>query len=309
MNIRNTKIIAITGIMLFMISSCFKDETADQKAEEMSLLKDYVKTNNITETPTASGLYYIETLTGSGESAMANTWMEIKYTGRLLTTNDIVMTNDMQLAKDNSLYVASNFYGPTRLKLGKISYSGLNEGILKMKEGGKARMILPSKLAQGGAAAANIPAYSTIIFDIELVSVIPDMRSFEDTLLVAYLNANEISTDSTSTGVYMKTTTEGTGNFPATGNTVSVSYTGKFLNGRIFDSSSKTFSFTIGTDATIKGFEEGVKLMKKGGSATIVIPFYNAYGEFGLLNNYDRTILIPPFSTLVFDLSLTNISK
>jgi FKBP-type peptidyl-prolyl cis-trans isomerase len=169
-------------------------------------------------------------------------------------------------------------------------------------------MIFPSDLGIGGNSTQLIPAYSSFIFDIELLNVIYSPRRFEDSLMMAYLTANEFSLDSTDTGIYFKETEAGDGDFPEKYDEVTVSYTGKFLNGDVFDGTGKSFSFTIGTGAVIPGFEEGVKMIRKNGSATVVIPYYYAYGEAGRLDNQYRSV-IPPFTTLVFDLSLTNIAK
>jgi FKBP-type peptidyl-prolyl cis-trans isomerase len=314
MNIRNISIAAFAGIIILSFTSCFKDETGlskadeDRKANEQGILDEYIATNNITEIPNADGLYYIETLKGTGDSARMNTWMEIKFTGRLVSTNAVVMTNDSATAQSSSLYSTSAFYGPTRLILGQISYDGLNQGLIKMREGGKARLIFPSSLGLGQQSSQNIPSFSSMIFDVELVKVIPDTRAYENSRMMAYLEKDSISTDSTASGIYIKTKVAGTGDFPVSGNQVTVSYKGKFMSGRVFDSGAKPFTLVIGGNGAITGFEEGVKLVKKGGSATIVIPYYYAYGEFGRVDAYYRT-LIPPFATLVFDISVTDIVK
>ncbi len=308
MNIRNITITLLTGIMVFSVSSCLKDESEAQKAEEMRILENYILTNNILVTPTESGLYYIESLAGTGDSAKVGSWMEIQFTGRLLSNNQVVMTSDMQVAKDHNIHNPAIYYGPTRLVLGQISYEGLNQGIAMMKEGGKARLIFPSDLGLGGQSSVVIPAYSSMIFDIELLEVIPDISSYERELMLAYLEANDISTDSTGSGIYFKETVVGTGDQPDDGDLVTLTYTGKLMNGIEFDNSGKSFSFHIGRHEVIPGFEEAVKLMRKDGSATVVIPYYYAYGEYGRLDSYYRSV-IPPFTTLVFDLHITSITK
>ena len=313
MNIRNISLAAFAGIMVLSFTSCMKIDDSEQKADEerkaneQNILNDYIANNNILVTPGSSGLYYIETLAGTGDTAKLKNWIEIKYTGHLVSNNSVTMTNDMQIAKDNGLYSASYFYGQTRLKLGEISMAGLNQGIGMMREGGKARLIFPSSLGLGGLSSQTIPSYSSMIFDIELLKVIPDIKMYEDSLMMDYLVADSISTDSIH-GIFIHTATEGTGEFPATGDRVTVTYKGKFMNGRVFDPGSMPFVLTIGGGNSIKGFEEGVKMVKEGGSATIVIPFYYAYGEYGRVDNYNRT-LIPPFTTLVFDISVTEIVK
>jgi FKBP-type peptidyl-prolyl cis-trans isomerase FkpA len=314
MNIRNTSLAILSGILILSVSSCLKVDDAQQKADaerkanEQAILDDYISTNNITVTPSTSGLYYIETLAGTGDSAKLDTWMEIKFTGRLVSTNAVVMTNDSATAVSNSLYSASGFYGTTRLILGQVSYEGLNQGIKMMQEGGKARFIFPSSLGLGSLSVQGIPSYSSLIFDVELVKVIPDIKSYENGLMMKYLIADSIDSDSTASGIFIKNKVIGSGDLPATGNQVTVTYKGKFMSGRIFDAGAQPYSLIIGRENSIPGFEEGVKLIRKGGSATVVIPYYYAYGEFGRVDSYYRTI-IPPFTTLVFDITVTDIVK
>jgi FKBP-type peptidyl-prolyl cis-trans isomerase FkpA len=311
MNIKNITNVALVGIIILSVSSCMKDDSEAKKREEKKLLEEYILSNYSTATPNESGLYYIETKAGTGDSVKYGKWMEIKYTGRLVASNDIVMTSDLQVAKDNNIYTQGIYYGPSRQIQG-YWYKGLNEGISMMREGGKARLIFNSELGQGGYDSKMIPAYSSMIFDIELVKVIPDIEAYEKGLLMDYLQKDSISTDSTESGIYFKSKVTGTGDLPASGKVVTLSYKGKFLNGTVFDPGTKPITITIGGGSVITGFEEGVKLTRKGGSSTIVIPYYYAYGESGYMvydSNYRiyRTV-IPPFTTLVFDITVTTIS-
>ncbi|HRW68459.1 FKBP-type peptidyl-prolyl cis-trans isomerase, partial [Lentimicrobium sp.] len=59
-------------------------EKLKAKAEEAGKIQSYIKNNNITVKPTASGLYYIETLKGTGESPVAGKTVKVHYTGTLL---------------------------------------------------------------------------------------------------------------------------------------------------------------------------------------------------------------------------------
>jgi len=103
-------------------------------------------------------------------------------------------------------------------------------------------------------------------------------------------------------GVERKTTKPGNGqDFPKTGQTVTVHYTGTLTDGSKFDSSrdrGKPFQFKIGTGAVIKGWDEGVAQMSKGECATLTCSPDYGYGAKGYPG------VIPPNATLVFDVEL-----
>jgi FKBP-type peptidyl-prolyl cis-trans isomerase len=131
-----------------------------------------------------------------------------------------------------------------------------------------------------------------------------DLRKKEEAALQKYLDDNNITTQPEASGLYYIETTAGTGDHPVSGNTVSVHYTGKFLDGNVFDSSAgrNPIDFTLGVGQVIAGWDEGIALMKKGGKATLIIPSYLAYGPTGRNS-------IPPYSTLVFDVELVYIGN
>jgi FKBP-type peptidyl-prolyl cis-trans isomerase len=95
--------------------------------------------------------------------------------------------------------------------------------------------------------------------------------------------------------------TVGTGRAVASGDTVSVHYTGTLMNGKKFDSSRdrKTpFEFKVGVGAVIKGWDQGVVGMKIGGKRKLTIPSALAYGEKG------QPPTIPANAPLKFDIEL-----
>ena len=94
----------------------------------------------------------------------------------------------------------------------------------------------------------------------------------------------------------------GTGASPATGQTVTVQYTGWLTNGTKFDSSrdrGQPFTFPIGQGQVIAGWDEGVATMRVGGKRRLVIPGALAYGA-----NPPPGSPITANATLVFDVEL-----
>ncbi len=109
---------------------------------------------------------------------------------------------------------------------------------------------------------------------------------------------------STGTGLLYEVVTEGSGNHPAVTDKVTVHYTGKLINGKVFDSSvERGEPSTFGLNQVIPGWTEGLQLMTPGSKYTFYIPHYLAYGEQGAGQN------IPPFSSLIFEVELISVAQ
>ncbi|XP_042459415.1 70 kDa peptidyl-prolyl isomerase-like [Zingiber officinale] len=108
-------------------------------------------------------------------------------------------------------------------------------------------------------------------------------------------------------GLKKKLVKEGEGwDMPEVGDEVEVHYTGTLLDGTKFDSSrdrDTPFKFKLGQGQVIKGWDQGIKTMKKGENAIFTIPPDLAYGESG------SPPTIPPNATLQFDVELLSWSS
>ncbi len=132
-------------------------ETA--KREEPAKIQNYLKANKITVAPTASGLYYVEIKKGTGPQAAAGKTVSVHYTGTLIDGKKFDSSVDRKK--------------PFEFVLGQGQViPGWDEGIAMMKKGGKAKLIIPSKLAYGESGSAPvIPPSAPLIFDVELLDV------------------------------------------------------------------------------------------------------------------------------------------
>ena len=107
----------------------------------------------------------------------------------------------------------------------------------------------------------------------------------------------------TKSGLQYKVLKEGKGETPKDTDQVKVHYTGKLVDGTVFDSSvERGQPATFGVTQVIKGWIEGLQLMKPGAKYQFVIPSELGYGERGSRS-------IPPASTLVFEVELLEIIK
>lgn len=121
----------------------------------------------------------------------------------------------------------------------------------------------------------------------------------------AFLNENgkraEVKT--TPSGLQYEVLREGEGAQPEAGDQVTVHYTGKLIDGTVFDSSEERGEpATFGVNQVIPGWVEALQLMKAGAKWRLFIPSNLAYGPNGAGN------IIGPNSTLIFDVELISVA-
>ncbi len=122
----------------------------------------------------------------------------------------------------------------------------------------------------------------------------------------AFLAENKKNADvkETASGLQYVVVKEGEGAQPTAEDEVTVHYTGKLIDGTVFDSSvNRGEPATFPLNRVIPGWTEGVQLMKEGAKYTFFIPSDLAYGPQGIPN------AIPPHSTLIFEVELIKVVK
>jgi FKBP-type peptidyl-prolyl cis-trans isomerase FkpA len=129
--------------------------------------------------------------------------------------------------------------------------------------------------------------------------------SVQETLLIrAWVDAtkkNSYAVDSTTTGMYYVIEKVGTGAVAQAGNSVTIAYTGKFLDGTTFDaSSSYTYVHKGASSRMIPGWEDAIEKLSKGGKGVFLIPSAQAYGPNGYM-------VVPPYTPLLFGIEILEI--
>ena len=115
-------------------------------------------------------------------------------------------------------------------------------------------------------------------------------------------NAKKEGVKTTASGLQYKVLVEGKGTSPVATDQVKVHYRGTTIDGKVFDSSyDRGQPATFGLNQVIKGWTEGVALMKPGAKFEFYIPYELAYGERGAGAN------IPPYATLIFQVELLEV--
>ncbi len=121
----------------------------------------------------------------------------------------------------------------------------------------------------------------------------------DQNIILEYLTNNSLNFESTESGIYYSIEKQGEGEHPTEKHVVETHYKGTLLDGKVFDSSydrGEPIEFPL--TAVIKGWQEAIPLLKKGGKGTFIIPSSLAYGTRGAGRD------IPPNSVLIFDVEL-----
>lgn len=241
------------------------------------------KMSNAITTP--SGLTYEILTKGNGKAPVKGGTVTVHYTGKL--TNDTVFDSSVQRGQPFSF----------KLGVGQV-IKGWDEGIALLHVGDKARLTIPANLGYGERAAGKIPPNSTLIFDVELLGT-------KDPFVPVPFDVKGKDTVTTASGLQMiKILSNPSGTAPSAGKNVEVHYTGYLVDGKVFDSSlerEKPIQFPLGQGYVIKGWDEGISLLKTGEKARFIIPSNIAYGDAG------RPPVIPAKATLIFDVELVSV--
>jgi len=299
---------------IIILQSCSDDnDYDDQKKLDNQLILDYLSEHNIEAEKAESGYYYeVLTANESGAEVGDEDIVSVYYKMTLLDGKKI-----------DSIVEGTD--QPLKFKMTSESLIpiGLRFGSSKMKEGEKFRFFIPSHLAYANYSYGSLfPANSIFIVESKIVKIETEneQKVVDDNLIIDYIADNNIENiEKTTSGLYYKNVTEGIGNNPVIGNTVKIKFVAEYLNGDLFDKTvgSNTFNFIVGNNTVIKGIEEGIKLMKKGETATFILPSHLGYDESlqifpeivredlwekGLI--YEKAL---PFSILKFDIELVDI--
>ncbi len=156
----------IIASIILGFASCKKTTLQIAIADEKVLLDKYINKYHKGITPTSSGLYYIETKKGTGDSIVTGNYVKVFFRGYLIEDNDTVGV------RDGYEFDSSGEYEPFAFTVGGGSViSGWEEAITHMKSGGEAKWICPSRIGYSGSAQGSIPAYSTLVFYVKVYKV------------------------------------------------------------------------------------------------------------------------------------------
>lgn len=156
------------------LSDAIAERNADiekVKSEEGAQAAKYIADNKLVVKTTPSGLKYVITKTSLKPRPLTGDTVSVNYVGKLLN-GQVFDSNIEAVAKMSNLDQPGRTYEPIKFPVNTSQViKGWDEGLLLLHEGEKAIFIIPSALAYGNEGSGPIPPASTLVFDVELVSV------------------------------------------------------------------------------------------------------------------------------------------
>ncbi len=249
------------------------------------------------------------------------------------TSKDSLLFDSKMTSKDGTGFI--------EFPVGKSTFKGsFEDALLTMASGDSASFIINAdsvylKTFRVRETPAFIERGSSLIFEVKLEKITPkdiaekeqakkmeekktmteQHKNEEPKAFAKYLADNKVTVKPTASGLYFIEKQKGNGSPPAKGNMVKVNYTGRLLDGTVFDTSDEAaakqaglydarrpyepIEFPLGVGQVIPGWDEGIALLTTGAKGQLIIPSSLGYGEQGAGP-------IPPFSALVFDVELVS---
>jgi FKBP-type peptidyl-prolyl cis-trans isomerase len=269
--------------MLVLFNSCKKEYESIESIDEAKI-QAYIKQNNLTMNRDDSGFFYQLLNNGTGPA--------------LLNKDSVFYTVSLKSLSGTTYYstpaynVEGNYFGYLSPEAYRTALTGANHGAT-------IRVILPSYLAYGKNGNSTVPSNEVIVAEI---STRPETTQWQidDTFIKNFLTANNITAVKASNRVYYKINTAGTGAIINIGSTIEVKYTGRLLNGTVFDTSGDT-AYSSALLDFISGWEALIG-MKAGTKVRLIIPSDLAYGSVASSS-------IPSNSILDFDVEIVSVTN
>lgn len=269
-----------------------------------------------------NGLYYRFYTQNAGETPQVGDLLEVKISCMVNDTTAIIPATENMMKLQSPLFAGD-----------------INEGMAMMHKGDSASFIvnidstfkymfgqatLPAEFKSTDVMRFNLMLkdfYPEKVYAMKFASDVkaknderaaklqndyPEETATAAKQLADFLAKNKIVAEPTASGLYYVVDTAGNGEKPEVGKMVTMHYTGKLLDGTVFDSSverGEPFQFILGVGQVIPGWDEGVQLMTKGEKGVLYIPYYLGYGE------RQAGEKIAPFSNLMFEVELIDFEK
>ncbi len=255
--------------------------------------------------------------------------------GNKIKVNDVVTFDVVQKTEKDSVLFSSYALGhPLKLQIQPCQNVGdLMDVFPLLTQQDSALIKVPSDSIFVGHEDQRPPFLkkgSNLVFDLKIIKVqtlddamveknaaMDKMKAEEIAAADKYITEHKLVVKATPSGLKYVVTQPSAKAKPLSGDTLLVNYTGRTLDGKVFDSSIQSeaqkaglsqpgrtyepLQMVVGQGQVIKGWDEGLLLLNEGSKAELIIPSDLAYGAEGAGSD------ILPYSTLVFDVELVKV--
>ncbi|MBB6238422.1 FKBP-type peptidyl-prolyl cis-trans isomerase [Pedobacter sp. AK013] len=285
-----------------IFSSCKKEYDTAQTIDDAAI-KAYISKNNLTQMVPDSaktGFYYQVTNPTDGTLFLNTDSVLYDVTVKSMTNGTTYLQSPLNGNLGTYVGYLNSFFQSSLSTTITYNIPALRTAVLKLKPGGTARVLLPSYLGFGRNGTGPIPSNENLDF---IIKTYPYRKQwlFDDSKIQSYLTAKNLTATKDLSRVYYIVGTQGTGSDVITNeSTLIIKYTGRFLDGTSFDSSTDgTFSTTL--NGVIAGWGVLTKF-KEGTKIRLFIPSDLAYGTGGRGS-------VPPNAILDFDIEIVKVTN
>lgn len=288
-----------------LFTSCKKEYDSIQTVDDAKITA-YIQKNNLTnvmiQDPAKTGFYYQVLTPGTGELFKNSDSVLYSVTLKSLESGTQYLQSSVNGNLGNYVGYTNSFYNGS-LATTAFNIPAIRSAILALKPGGSARIIIPSYLAFGKNGAGNIPSNEIIDFTIT-TSVFKKQYELDDNRITSFLAAKGLTTSAVKdpSRIYYIVNTLGTGGvIDGKESTIVAKYTGRLLDGTVFDSSTDG-TFSVSLSSVILGWGNIIPKFPVGSKIRIFIPSDLAYSSSGSGS-------VGPNMPLDFDIEIVSVTN
>ncbi|MFM7487430.1 MAG: FKBP-type peptidyl-prolyl cis-trans isomerase [Cytophagales bacterium] len=290
----------VLPFFLAMIIGCKEDQVFipfdDQLANDLLAIENFLSANGIdAELDSSRTLRYIISQSNPGRKPVLVDSVRVKYRTYQLKSNKLLLL-DSVVTKPLPFLVNSFIIGWKKI-------------VPLMGEGSKFTIYVPSGLAYGSYQQGKVPPNANLVFEVELVKVIPEFtrQLAKDVKAIdQYLTANNITSRVDASGLRYQILNAGSGPVVSSTDSVSLTYVGKFFDQTVFDRQSTPQKYRL--SRTLRAWQTGLLQLQKGGVIRLYTPSGLAFGAYGS-SGTPTQIQVPPATNVIYELTLVDIKK
>lgn len=292
------KTVAFFLIGLLVAISCQKEVAIvpyqQQLQNDVAIIDSYLNAQGISAEKDSTGnLRFVVTRVANGRKPVLVDSIRVNYSYSILTNNSLAATTTSS--------------APISFLLESL-IQGWKKIIPLVGEGSKVTIYVPSGLAYGAYQQGRIPPNSNLVFDVELVKVVPEFSrqlNRDIAIIDTLLKKQNIANQKDLSGVRYIILNTGAGAVTSLTDTVSITYTGRFLSDNtVFDQVTTPKKYLL--SKTIRAWQIGILQLQKGGSVRVYSPSGLAFGAYGTTKTQ---VPVAPAANVIYDIQLIDIKK